>query len=299
MLTLALEGLLLAGAIACSADGSSPSSSPPGGAGSGGTDSGATAQSLPARVRRLSNAEYDASVRVLLGATLSPSVELGFPPDTKQGPANAPAGPAFTVNDAQRVDPVLAQKLDAAALAVVAEARSSGRLEALSPCADASAVGGEACARQFIQTFGAKMYRRPLSEAEAAGLLAAYHVGADGYSHAEGIDVVTRVLLQSPGFLYLTEIGEVGAAAAFTMTPNEIATSLSYLLPRSRPTTSCSQPQRLECSLRRRGARSRRGACSQHLPGASASYASSASGWGSTTWRTARNRRASIRSLPA
>jgi hypothetical protein len=230
VLTLALEGLLVAGALACSADGSSPSSSPPGAAGSGGTDSGATAQSLPARVRRLSNAEYDASVRVLLGATFSPSVELAFPPDTKQGPANAPAGPAFTVNDAQRVDPVLAQKLDAAALAVVAEARSSGRLEALSPCADASGAGGEACAKAFIQTFGAKMFRRPLSEAEAAGLLSAYHVGADGYTHVEGIDVVVRVLLQSPGFLYLTEIGEVGAAADFTMTPNEIATSLSYLL---------------------------------------------------------------------
>jgi hypothetical protein len=180
-------------------------------------------------VRRLSNAEYDASVRVLLGATFAPSVELAFPPDAKQGPANSPAGPAFTVNDAQRVDPVLVQKLDAAALAVVAEARTSGRLDALAPCADASAAG-EACAKEFIQSFGAKAYRRPLTDVEAAGLLAAYRVGAGGYTYADGIDVVARILLQSPGFLYLTELGADGAAASFTMTPGEIATSLSYLL---------------------------------------------------------------------
>jgi hypothetical protein len=169
-------------------------------------------------------------VRVLLGATSAPSVELGFPPDAKQGPANSPAGPAFTVNDAQRVDPVLVQKLDAAALALVAEARASGRLEALAPCADASGAGGEACAKQFIQSFGAKAFRRPLFEAEAAGLLAAYRIGATGYTHADGIDVVARIVLQSPGFLYLTEIGAEGASATFTMTPSEIAMSLSYLL---------------------------------------------------------------------
>jgi hypothetical protein len=236
VLRCALEGLLLAGAVACSASGSdsrSPMPGASGGAGSGGTGgtgSVATADALPARVRRLSNAEYDASVRVLLGATTAPSVELGFPPDAKQGPANAPAGHAFTVNDAQRVDPVLVQKLDAAALALVAEARSSGRLEALAPCADASGAGGEACAKQFIQSFGAKAFRRALLEAEVAGLLAAYRIGASGYTHADGIDVVARIVLQSPGFLYLTEIGEEGAGAAFTMTPNEIATSLSYLL---------------------------------------------------------------------
>lgn len=229
--------LLLAGAVACSASGSdSPSStsggSSSGGSANGGTGSATTAEALPARIRRLTNAEYDASVRVLLGATTAPSVELGFPPDAKQGPANAPAGHAFTVNDAQRVDPVLVQKLDAAAQALVAEARSSGRLEALSPCADA---GGEACAKQFIESFGAKAFRRPLLEAEVAGLLAAYRIGAGGFTHADGIDVVARIVLQSPGFLYLTEIGEEGAGASFTMTPNEIATALSYLLTAAPP----------------------------------------------------------------
>ena len=207
------------------------------GSGSGGLNSSAGSgstsvakEALPARIRRLTRTEYDSSVRALLGTTSSPSVDFSFPPDARHGPANSPAGPAFTVNDAQRVDPVLASKLDTAALALVSEARANGKLAALSPCADPGPTGGEACAKEFIRDFGAKASRRPLSDAEATGLLKAYHVGADGHTHEEGIDLVVRVLLQSPGFLYVTEIGASANEPSFVMTANEIAASLSYLL---------------------------------------------------------------------
>jgi len=215
----------------------------PGGAGtsgggsglSGGAGTGGASASpyLPARIRRLTNAEYDASVQALLGTTMAPSVTLAFPPDARQGPTNSPAGAAFTVNDAQRVDPVLADKLDAAAQALVTEARGNGKLAALSPCANPTS-GGEACAKTFLQTFGAKAYRRQVTDDELTELLsgstAAYHVGADGYTYNDGIDLLTRILLQSPGFLYLTELGDPGAGATFTMDANEIASALSYLL---------------------------------------------------------------------
>lgn len=199
--------------------------------GSGGAPSTATV--LPARVRRLTNAEYDAAVQSLLGTTASMSDKFSFPPDARQGPANAPAGPAFTVNDAQRVDPVLADKLDAAAQAIVTEARSNGKLAALSPCTNPTS-GGEACAKTFLQTFGAKAYRRALSNDELTGLVSGptsvYHVGADGYTYNDGIDLLTRVILQSAGFIYLTELGEAGAGATFELTANETANALSFLL---------------------------------------------------------------------
>jgi hypothetical protein len=188
---------------------------------------------LPARVRRLTNAEYDAAVQALLGTTTAVSDKFSFPPDARQGPSNAPAGPAFTVNDAQRVDPVLADKLDTAAQALVTEARSNGKLAALSPCANPTA-GGEACARTFLQGFGAKAYRRALTNDELAGLVSGatsvYHIGADGYTYADGIDLLTRVLLQSAGFIYLTELGEPGAGATFELTAGETANALSFLL---------------------------------------------------------------------
>jgi hypothetical protein len=226
----------------CSASGAKPGGGNPsqgvggagGGAGGGGGGGGSvittTSDALPARIRRLSNAEYDASVRALLGTASAPSKEFSFPPDAKQGPANSPAGAAFTVNDAQRVDPVLADKLDTAAQSLVAEARMNGTLPGLSPCSDASGDGGEACAKSFIQSWGARAYRRLLTGDELAGLLKAYHVGADGYGYADGIDQVARVVLQSPGFLYTTELGEPGVGPSFVMTSDEIATELAYLL---------------------------------------------------------------------
>ena len=193
-----------------------------------------TSPYIPARIRRLTNAELDASVQALLGTTTAPSVTYGFPPDMRQGPAGAPAGAAFTVNDAQRADPVLVDKLDTAAQALVTEARGNGKLAALAPCANPS-TGGEACARTFLQSFGAKAYRRALTSDEVAGLVSVYHVGADGYAYIDGIDLVTRVLLQSAGFLYVTELGDAGASSPFTMTGNEIASSLSYLLTSAPP----------------------------------------------------------------
>jgi hypothetical protein len=238
-LALALGGCSAGGAAApggAAGPGSGGSTSGEhGGPGSGGGSATSSSAALPARIRRLSNAEYDASVRALLGTTSAPSKDFAFPPDAKQGPANSPAGPAFTVNDAQRVDPVLAVKLDAAAQALVVEARAKGKLAELAQCSDESAAGGEACAKAFIHSLGTKAYRRGLTDAESAGLLKAYHVAADGYTYTDGVNQVTRVLLQSPGFLYTTEIGEPGAGPSFAMTSDEIATALSYILTAAPP----------------------------------------------------------------
>jgi len=185
--------------------------------GNGGTSSAL----LPARIRRLTNAEYDASVQALLGTTQTLAATT-FPPDSRQA--------GFTLNDAQRVDPVLATQLDDAAQALVTEARGNGKLAALSPCADPTG-GAEACARTFITSFGAQVYRRPLTSDEVNALLTVYRTGADGGAYADGIDLTVRAALQSAGFLYLTELGDPAKqAAVITLTPLELASSLSYLV---------------------------------------------------------------------
>jgi hypothetical protein len=186
--------------------------------GTGGTGIPGGSTLLPASIRRLTNAEYDASVQSLLGTTQSPSHT--FPTDTRQGGG-------FTLNDAQRIDPLLARALDDAALALVTEARGNGRLANLSPCTNAT-TQGETCATTFISSFGAKAYRRSLTAEESASLLTLYRAGATGGTYNEGIDLVTRGILQSAGFMYATHLG-TGSTSPVTLTQNEMASALSFL----------------------------------------------------------------------
>ena len=170
-------------------------------------------------------------MKALLGTQKTPG--QGFVPDTRQA--------GFTVNAAQVVNPVLVGQLQAAAQDLAHEAVTT-RLSSLASCASSSA--GEACAKQFIADFGAKAYRRPLQDEEAADLLALYKLGADGATFNDGIELVISSILQSAGFLYITEIGD-GAATEFTNLQCGIAAQLSYLFLGLPPMLTCSpRPKR-------------------------------------------------------
>ncbi|HET9933526.1 MAG TPA: DUF1592 domain-containing protein, partial [Polyangiaceae bacterium] len=177
---------------------------------------------IPQRIRRLANAEFDASLKNLTGTDKAPA--QSFAPDARQS--------GFTLNDAQRVDNVTAKQIYAAA----SDAASSFDVTKNAPCQDTSKA--EACAQSFIASYGAKAYRRPLTTEESAGLLAVYKTGADGATYADGIRLVVRALVNSAGFLYLTEIGNAGVAApgtAAALTPYELASSLSFLVTNAPP----------------------------------------------------------------
>lgn len=170
---------------------------------------------MPARIRRLTNAEYASSVKELLGTEANAAA--AFPPDARQQ--------GYTVNEAQRVDPILAIELDAIATELAAEARA--KLGTIAPCNNPSS-DAESCAQSFIAAFGQKAYRRPLTDDDKDSLFALYQAGADGAAYEDGIELVIRGILQSPGFLYLTELGD-GGGASVTLTPFEIAAELAYV----------------------------------------------------------------------
>jgi hypothetical protein len=204
----------------------------PGTAGTGGTGStgvagnaagGATGQpdpgatEIPARIRRLTNAEYDHTVAALLGTTAQPG--LGFTPDSRQS--------GFTINADQRVDGVLADQLKLSAETLARQAVSE-RLATLVPCA---AAANEACAGMFIDGFGRRAFRRPLTSDEKSGLLEVFRVGIEGGSFADGVELVITAVLQAPAFLYLTELGASSAAGPLvTLTDHEAAAQLAYVL---------------------------------------------------------------------
>ena len=59
---------------------------------------------------------------------------------------------------------------------------------------------GETCARNFIQSFAARAYRRPLTAEDIDPLMALYRAGRrrGTGTYDDGIDFVTRAILQAP-----------------------------------------------------------------------------------------------------
>jgi hypothetical protein len=182
---------------------------------------------LPARVRRLTNAEYEATVEAVVGAPEHVAERL--PPDVRQD--------GFSENAAQTVPPAWQACLDAIARDV-AHRTVAERLDRLEPCAKSPS---ESCARKLVDRLGRRAWRRPLdlrertlllrvfAEASAGPGRAPAWSAADGF--AAGAEAVLRALLESPSLLYLTELGPGGPPGAIvTLTPFETASLLSYTL---------------------------------------------------------------------
>ena len=82
----------------------------------------------------------------------------------------------------------------------------------------------------FIRTVGRRAYRRPLSTTEVNAYSTLFKTGSamsgDKSTFAKGAALVIRALLQSPNFLYRTELSESGAP----LTGYEVAAKLSLWL---------------------------------------------------------------------
>src|SRR5262249_41802261 len=89
----------------------------------------------------------------------------------------------------------------------------------------AGRVTGQACSDAFIERFATRAYRRPLTATEKQDLSKLYAAGADDTT---GLRLVIEGVLQSPSFLYRTELGKGGAAGSLvTLDPYELASTLS------------------------------------------------------------------------
>ena len=223
--------LLALGLLACKG-GESSSGAPPGTGGStaaGGTSSTAgqgggsstaalaacAAESpstiIPARVRRLSKTEFARSLEQLLGAP--PVVTVDFPVDPLSG------GYDTNANDL-RVTSLLANTLFDSVPALAAQAVAT-----LAPC-DASA-----CASQLLGDFARRAYRRPASAQELGEIVGVYEAARTASDAKTALTRAVSVILQSPDFLYATELGAPDATGkVVTLLPHELATQLAFLV---------------------------------------------------------------------
>ncbi len=229
---------ILAAALATAAcDGLITDPNSPGGGGSGGDggdDGGETVTDDPRGVceddaankpgprllRRLTGAEVDATVRAAL--RLDAVAWQGA-----QLPADGAARNGFT-NNADRlvVDETYAARLRSAANDVGALVASAPYLSQVSPC---SPVGDRACAESYLDTVGRRLFRRPLTADERARYLALYDKVMASADFPTWVQWATSGMIQSPNFIYRTELGEPDGGQ-FRLTDYEIAAALAYNL---------------------------------------------------------------------
>ena len=86
------------------------------------------------------------------------------------------------------------------------------------------------CAATGIEGFGLRAFRRPLTEAELNRYLTLWAVIAEESGFYEGLRWVVTAMLQSPHFLYRSELGIDNGDGTYTLTDWEVASELSYLL---------------------------------------------------------------------
>ncbi len=243
--------LALVAAIGCSGSiggrgggeaGASPGSLDQGGesgqaASNGGSD-GAGADFQPAaelvplttRLARLSHQQWENTVRDLLFLTERPGLAATFTGDAAIGRFDNGGG-TLRVTDGHFVD------YQGAAETMAMRVANDPALRAkIVPANLPSDADGRA--RGFVTAFGRRAFRRPLTSAEVDRYAALFGMGPVLYGTADpliaGVRAVIEAMLQSPHFLYRTEL-QPGGTAPTPLSPYEIAARLSFALTSTMP----------------------------------------------------------------
>jgi hypothetical protein len=186
-----------------------------GGGGSGAAPGAPAVESpSPRLLRQLTLSEYQSTVKDLLH--LAAADTSAIPPDVSVAGFTTNVTGAF-VNDAS----MDAYNTVAGALAPKAVAQSYASLV---PCATTDT----ACASTFIDTFGTRAFRRPLTTDEKARYAKLFDATVTGGDFKTGVALAVQAMLVSPYFLFRSELGTDTGGGMFRLTPWETATALSY-----------------------------------------------------------------------
>jgi hypothetical protein len=172
-------------------------------------------------IRRMTRFEYNNTVRDLLGDDSQPASAF-VPEEEAMGFDNQAT--------ALGVTQILAEQYMVAAEKIAASAAK--QMDQLLPC-DPVKDGETVCAKKFIETFGKRAYRRPLTADEADRLFTkVFAWGLKERDFSMGIQLVIQAMLQSPHFLYRVEFGmpDPVEGDVVPLTHHEIASRLSYML---------------------------------------------------------------------
>ena len=95
-------------------------------------------------------------------------------------------------------------------------------------CRPAKAAEEAGCARTILSTIARRAYRRPVSEADMAPIMALYAEGRKKGSFEQGVEQGLRLVLANPKFIFRTETSP--AAGTAKVSDLELASRLSFFL---------------------------------------------------------------------
>lgn len=226
-----LSFLVLMSCLACVGDIAGPGTigsigGPNGGAGGGTTMTQPEPEVIPPfepaalRGRLLLGWQYVNAIRDVLGAASAAAVTA--PKDTALNGLTAIGSTTVSVSTSA----VTQYETNAYAAAKVA-VLSYG-------CAPTTAID-DACFGKFLDTYGKRLFRRPLTAEERTTWTAVQHDAAMAYSSfKQGVELALAGMLMSPAFLYRFETG-VADTQWMKLTPYELATRLSFFIAGTTP----------------------------------------------------------------
>src|SRR6266540_415021 len=189
-----------------------------------------TPGNAPATTRffRLTHVQYDNAVRALTGLDVHPAAD--FPADQNQ--AGFDRGMDLQVGDA--LGKGYRAAAEALAVQVVANATAYQKVVGCDPAT------GDACARTFIADFGKRVYRRPLTDEEKTRYFTLFGMGdalVDGTNtpFQKGVQTILEALLQSPFFLYRSEMTTQVSGGLTPLGGYELASRLAFFLQNGPP----------------------------------------------------------------
>ncbi|HZO14820.1 MAG TPA: DUF1592 domain-containing protein, partial [Polyangiaceae bacterium] len=177
----------------------------------------------PSELRRLSQHEYEASLRDLFGDADIDQAQAALDQVPKDDPE---VGFSTMENDisAVHVDGYYAV---ADALAEL-YATDTARLAPIAACFGSSVDAP--CVEGFVRDFGRRVFRRPPSDAERTAMMDLFAQGS-AITAGDGVRLVLLYMLQAPPFLYRLELDGAeleGFERIYELTDYELAARLSY-----------------------------------------------------------------------
>jgi hypothetical protein len=181
-------------------------------------------------LRRLSQNEYNRTMRDALGVDATAFADIPFPGEL------ARRGAFENYSDALSVDQTfiasLIDKTFDRAQALLAGPKGAAILVA--PCV--ATAPNAACAEAMVRKYGYRMFRRPVTDAEVTSYVSLFTQGTTTamLSAPDALAGVLAALMQSPKTLYISQLG-AAAATGYKLDSYEIASVLAYGLTGTAP----------------------------------------------------------------